>query len=161
MANYVALSVFQGEQASVATSVAFPTSGAGSVFIEQIQGTLVISGVTILSRVVMSSGGLNKTNTIYYSALDVATIVTALGATFFKTFSVYRSLNSTVAANVAFPVSGEIGLVIQTAPTGVNAITIATVPILSQFVLLHQGVNNGKRIYYSGATVAANVTTMG
>lgn len=160
MANYVALSVFQGEQASVATSVAFPTSGAGSVFIEQIQGTLVISGVTILSRITMSAGGLTKAAPIFYSALDVATIVTALGATLYKTFSVYRSLNSTVAANVAFPVSGEIGLVIITSPTGVNAITIAAVPILSQFVLLAQGINFGRRIYYSGATVAANVTTM-
>lgn len=161
MPNYVTLTVFQGDQASVATSVAFPTSGAGSIFIEQIQGTLVISGITILSRVVMSSGGLTKANTIYYSALDVPTIVIALGITLFKTFSVFRSINSTAAINVGFPVSGENGFVIQTAPTGVNAITIATVPILSLFVILAQGINLGKRIYYSGATVAANVTTMG
>ena len=160
MANFVTLSAFVGEQASAATSVAFPTSGAGGVFIEQISGTLIMSGTTILSKIFLSSGGLTKTNTVYYSASDVPTLVTALGATLFKTFSVYRSLNSTLASNIAIPVSGELGVVIETAPTGVNAITIATVPILSQFVVLRHGLNQGKRIYYSGATVAANVTTM-
>lgn len=161
MSNYVSISVFTGELASAAVPVGFATSGAGALFIEQIQGALVMSGVTILSRIILASGGLNKYNTIYYSALDVPTLVTAFGATLYKTFSVYRNPNSTAAVNVAMPVTGEIGLVIQTAPTGVNAITIATVPILSQFVLLHQGLTQGKRIYYSGLTVAANVTTMG
>ena len=160
MSNYVSLSVFTGEQASAAVPTAFPTSGAGGIFIEQISGTLTIAGTTILSKIFLASGGLNRSGAIYYSASDVPTIVTALGATLFKTFSVYRSTNSTAASNIAIPVSGEIGMVIETAPTGVNAITIATVPILSQFVFLRQGLNQGKRIYYSGTSVAGNVTTM-
>jgi|GEM_PF-4069706 len=161
MANYVSLNLFGGDKASVATATALPTSGNGTIIIEQIQGTMIIGSTTILSRIILSSFGLNRSNKVYYSASDVATIVTALGATFFKTVSVYRSVNSTAAVNVAFPVAGGIGIIIETAPTSPNVITIAGVPILSVFTLSHGGLNQGFRTYYSGATVAANVTIMG
>ena len=161
MSNYVALNLFVGEQASVATSVAIPTAGSGGIYFEQLATPIIMGGTTILSRIILSSGGLNRASKVYFSALDVPSLVTAAGATLYKTFSVYRSVNSTVATNVAFPVTGEIGLIVETAPVAPNAIVIAGVSILSQFVVNHQGLNIGRRFYYSGQTVAQIVTTMG
>ena len=154
MANFVALTVFEGEYAAASISIAFPTSGNGTIVIETVSG-LTIAGTTILSKIIIAAFGLNQKDRVYYSASSVATIVGSLGLSM-VTISCFVNISATAAVNVAFPANGAGGVIIRT-----EATTIAGTTILSSIVVPSRGLNQLQRVYYSAATVAANVTLMG
>jgi len=156
MPNFVALSVYRTTQSSATTSVAFPFFGNGGIVVET-QPSFVIAGVTILSAIIVPSTGLNQKQRIYYSALSVSAVLTALGAGFIST----NTWNSTNAVGVAtatlFPADGASGIVIEAA----SGITINGTAVLSQIIVPANGLNQKARIYYSASTVAALVTLFG
>lgn len=154
MPNFVATNLYRSLNSSAAVSIALPTLSHGIV-IEAAPANTVINGVTINAIVILPATGLNKKERRYYSATAFATLISALGAGY-VTVSVFKSEQSAAATNVAFPANGS-NMVIE----AVSGLTLGTTPILSKFVIPATGLNQPVRTYFSGATVAANVTLMG
>lgn len=73
MALFVALTVYEGENAGASKSLAVPTSGAGGITFKTYSGT--IAGVACLSQIIVPASGLNQKASIYYSASTVAALV--------------------------------------------------------------------------------------
>ena len=154
MANYVISSVFEGENASVVNSIAFPTSGSGTIVIETVTSGLIIAGVAILSKIIIVASGLNQKDRVFYSASSVTTLVAALGISMVA-ISCFVNASATVPIIVAFPANGSGGIIMRT-----ESITIAGTAILSSIIVPARGLNQLARSYYSAATVAANVALM-
>ena len=156
MPQFSSLSVFVSEQSTATASVGFPSSNGSAVIVEQIATPYTQAGVSIISRIILRSAGLNVDNKVFGSAQTVAAISAVLGTVGYSSpVSVYRSEQSSSAINVVIGT----GLGISILP--VTGLTIAGVAILSKIVLPAHGLRQKTREYYSALSVSALITALG
>ena len=72
MALFVALTVYNSENAGSSISLSIPTGGSGPITFETYSGT--IAGVAMLSKITIPAAGLNQKARVYFSASTVAAL---------------------------------------------------------------------------------------